>query len=153
MLFEIHSSVSANKLVIPIFINQLDHTWCFVLCPESSCPALCPSPLWERISIPFFFIVCASQIMDCSPLIDWRLSMCPPCSPMRVDGVNYPILDASWLLSYSSLELSSVRTLPFTLWGAGTLSESDMSPILRSRAINSYLGILERSLLSLEDSS
>ena len=70
-----------------------------------------------------FFIVCASQITDCFPLTDWRLSVCPHCIPRRVASFNYPILDASWILSYSSLELSSVRTRHFTLWGTGPLSE------------------------------
>ena len=142
-----------SKLVIPIFVNQLDHTYCFVLCPESICPTLCPSHLLESIIIPFLFIVIASQIMSCFPQTNWRLLLCPPCSPRRVAGVEYPLLATSWLPSESSLELRSVRTRPFTLWGAGLLSESEMSPSLRSRAINLYLYMLEISLLSLEELS
>ena len=91
--------------------------------------------------------------MECFPLIHWRLSLFPPCSPTRGSGVNYPILAASWLLTDSSLELSSLLTQTFTLWGAEPLSESNMQMSLRSRAINWYLDMLERLLISLEQSS
>ena len=91
--------------------------------------------------------------MDCFPLTDWRLSLLPPCSTSRVAGVNYLLLAVSLLLLDSSLELSSVRTRPFTLWGAGPLSESDLSPMFQIRAINWYLEMFEISLLLSEESS
>ena len=108
--------------------------WTNLLFPYSSTSLIiCFFVSWIQVPgfVPFypvrnyyytlFFKVLASQIMECFPLTAWCLSLCPPCSPRRVPGVDYPLLAASWLLSDSLLELSSVGTRPFTIFRCGAL--------------------------------